>query len=153
MLWLARLWFLGISVVLSLMDQLKFLDFKTASLSKKAALMGRAGSSPFSSVGHSVGARFFQEFSSCRGKWGRWRIVGFSSRRICSAVRFLCFWLCSMMFLAIKQGIRTFLFQFFALFMCRQVQVQYHALSHYAFLWISLLCVYWGRSAFLLVDA
>lgn len=49
------------------MTQLKFFDFKSASLSEKAALMGRAGSSPFSSLGHSVGVRFSQELSSCRG--------------------------------------------------------------------------------------
>ncbi|KAI5594400.1 hypothetical protein BDE02_03G070500 [Populus trichocarpa] len=47
--------------------ELKFLDSKSSSLSEKAALVARTKSSPFSSFEHSVGVKFSQEFSSCRG--------------------------------------------------------------------------------------
>ncbi|CAK7356317.1 unnamed protein product [Dovyalis caffra] len=47
--------------------ELKFFDSKSASLSEKAAFLTRTKSSPLSSFGHSVGVRFSQEFSSCRG--------------------------------------------------------------------------------------
>ncbi|XP_011031938.1 PREDICTED: nudix hydrolase 8-like isoform X2 [Populus euphratica] len=46
--------------------ELKLLDSKSSSLSKKAALVARTKSSPFSSFEHSVGVKFSQEFSSCR---------------------------------------------------------------------------------------
>ncbi|KAJ7003453.1 hypothetical protein NC653_008619 [Populus alba x Populus x berolinensis] len=47
--------------------EVKFLDSKSSSLSEKAALVARTKSSPFSSFEHSVGVKFSQEFSSCRG--------------------------------------------------------------------------------------
>uniref|UniRef100_A0A6N2MTN0 Nudix hydrolase domain-containing protein n=1 Tax=Salix viminalis TaxID=40686 RepID=A0A6N2MTN0_SALVM len=47
--------------------ELKFLDSKPSSLSEKATLVARTKSSPFSSFEHSVGVKFSQEFSSCRG--------------------------------------------------------------------------------------
>jgi hypothetical protein len=68
------LWLVGIWVTFSSME-LKFLDSKSSSLSEKAALVARTKSSPFSSFEHSVGVKFSQEFSSCRGKWDWWWII------------------------------------------------------------------------------